>query len=112
MKRPRRSAVVALWLCAVLLLRASPVAAQESTTTTTRSRLTTTSVEQTEGDGGDGLTVGNKALVLIIGLVVLALVLIVFTWRYWRATKPSRAPVTGVPPAAPSSPPRKSAPTV
>jgi hypothetical protein len=111
MTRPRRSAVVALWLCAVLLLRASPVAAQESTSTT-RSRLTTTSVEQIEGDGDDGLTVGNKALVLIVGLVVLALVLIVFTWRYWRATKPSRAPVTGASPAAPSSSPRKSAPTV
>jgi hypothetical protein len=112
MTRPRRSAVVALWLCAVLLLRASPVTAQESTSTT-RSRLTTTSVEQTEGDGDDGLTVGNKALVLIVGLVVLALVLIVFTWRYWRATKPARVSApSDAAAAAPSPPARKSAPTI
>ena len=110
MSRLRRSAVVALVVCAVLLLRGSPAGAQESTDTSAL-QLTTTSVEQADGDGDDGLSTGNKVVVLIAGLVVLALALIVFTWRYWRATKPARSPVAEAPPAA-SSPARKSAPTV
>jgi O-antigen ligase len=32
-------------------------------------------------------------VIVIVGLVVVALVLIVFTWRFWRATRPARAPV-------------------
>jgi hypothetical protein len=100
MAQPRRSAVVAVLLCALLLL-AAPAGAQEvptsttsSTTSTTRPRLTTTSIERSEDGGrGRGLSTGNKVALLIGGLVVLALALTVFTWRYWRATKPARASV-------------------
>jgi uncharacterized membrane protein len=89
---------VAVLLCALLL--AAPAAAQEvstsstlSTTSTTRPRLTTTSIERSEDGGRGGLSTGNKVALLIGGLVVLAVALTVFTWRYWRATKPPRASV-------------------
>ena len=90
---------MAVLLCALLL--AAPAAAQEvststtpSTTSTTRPRLTTTSIERSENGGGrGGLSTGNKVALLIGGLVVLAVALTVFTWRYWRATKPARASV-------------------
>jgi hypothetical protein len=104
---------VAVALCLVLVL-CRPAAAQEApSTTTTPPRLTTTSVVQEDGNGGGrGLSTGNKLIVFIVGLVVLALLLIVFTWRYWRATKPG--PVSAVPDAsgAPSGRARKSAPTI
>ena len=90
---------MAVVLGAVLLF-ARPAGAQEGSTTTssapstTRPQLTTTSVERSEGDsGGGGLSTGNKVIILMVGLVVLALVLSVFTWRYWRATRPARASV-------------------
>jgi hypothetical protein len=95
------------------LLLWRPAAAQEApSSTTTRPRLTTTSVVQEEGDGVGGLSTGNKVIALIGGLVVLALLLMVFTWRYWRATKPRPVPVRPDAATAPSEPARKSARTV
>jgi hypothetical protein len=104
---------VAVVLCLALFLW-RPAAAQEAppSTTTTRPHLTTTSVVQEEGDGPGGLSTGNKVVVLSIGLVVLALLLSVFTWRYWRATKPRPVRVVPEAPRAPPEPARKSAPTV
>jgi hypothetical protein len=58
-----------------------------------------------DDDGGDGgFSTGNKVVLLIAGLVVLALVLIVFTWRYWRATKPRRGSAPVEPPSARNAP--------
>ena len=110
---PRRSAVAAVLLC-LALFPWRPAAAQEAppSTTTTRPRLTTTSVVQEEGDGPGGLSTGNKVVVLIGGLVFLAVLLIVFTWRYWRATQPRPVPVVPEASRAPPEPARKSAPTV
>jgi len=110
---PRRCAVVVAVLFSLLVApvpAAIRAGAQESTSTT-GPRLTTTSVVQDDGDGDGGLSTGNKVVFLIIGLVVLALVLIVITWRYWRATRPVRAPAPVVPSPAPPSSPRKT-PTV
>jgi hypothetical protein len=92
---PVRWVVAAATVLALVLGPAlvRPAVAQESTTTTdaatTRPSLTTTSVVQREDGGGDdGLSTGNKVLIIVVGLVVFALLLALFTWRYWRATKP------------------------
>jgi hypothetical protein len=110
---PRRSAVVVAVLCSLLVF-ATPAVAQETPTTPTsaRPRLTTTSVAPSEGGGGGGLSRGNKVVLLAVGLVVLALVLMVITWRYWRATTPSRAPALSEPLPAADPPPARKAPTV
>ncbi len=100
--------------CCLLLGLTAPAATQESTTSTTSStsssRLSTTTLAPTEGDGDDGLSTGTVVLLITIGLVVAALVLSAFTWRYWRVTKPGSGPV-----AADAQLPRpvgESAPTV
>lgn len=71
---------------------AGSAAAQESTTTTetstSSSELTTTTLAPTDGDGDDGVSTGTWVLLITGGLLVAALLLSAFTWRYWRATKP------------------------
>jgi hypothetical protein len=104
----------ALALVLALLVLRAPAAAQELPTSTSeapRPSLTTTSIVQ-DGDGGDdGLSTGNKVLLVVVGLVVFALLLAFFTWRYWRATKPAAEP-SAVPEGVAPAPARRSAPTV
>jgi hypothetical protein len=59
----------------------------ESTTTTTETPTTISD--------DDGTSDGVLLAVVIGGLVVLAIVVGVLTWRYWAATRPPAAPAVG-----------------
>ncbi len=61
-----------------LLVPGDGTSGAESTTTTTAAR-----------DGGDdGLSDESLVIVVIIGLLVVALLVGLLTWRYWVATRP------------------------
>jgi hypothetical protein len=48
--------------------------------------------EDGEDDFDEGLSAGTVVLLVVVGLVTVAVALSLLTWRYWRATSPSRQP--------------------
>lgn len=82
---------------------AGPVVTVPRTTTTLELREptgpvplpTTTSLPPSKGGVDDGVSAGTLVLLVITALLLIALVLGVFTYRFWRSTRPSAPAAVG-----------------